>query len=229
MNAFTKFDLDWFINNHLDKKCLYYFRTHINEKEVLDIIDAFSTCIVKEDLASPENVIIACDFIKHYVMYNTISSVKITDDCFSSAGKHENSYILTKDDNGNIINHFAYNFHVRHIYQDFAKKEIEMNEHYTRCNYDIYVYKGGIITGDVYSFKNIRIYGELYDIPKIITIPASTLMFEKENGKIDTIFIVDHREPALAKVLNTYEMNHSVDTYIKNRKFSLRKYEKIKN
>lgn len=229
MDKFTYFDLDWFIDNHLDKKCLDYFRTNINKKEVLDIINEFTGAIVEEDLSSPVDVIVACDFIKHYVIYNTISSVNITNKCFSSTGKHAKSHILTKDEDGNIINHLAYNFHVRHVYQDFAAREIEINEGYTKCNFPIYVYKGGIITGDVYTFKNIKVCGELYDIPKMITIPASTLMFDKEDGKRDSIFIVDHREPALAKLLDTYEMNHSVDTYIKNRKFSLRKYEKIKN
>lgn len=226
---FTKFDLDWFIDNHLDKKCLDYFRTHIDKKEVLNAIDGFMDSVGIEDLQNPINIITACDFIKHYVIYNTISSVKISNDYFSSTGEHKSSYILTKDNDGNIINHIAYNFHVRHIYQDFAAREIEMNEGYTKCNFPIYVYKGGIITGDVYTFKNIKVYGELYDIPKIITIPASTLMFEKEDGKTDSIFIVDHREPALAKLLDTYEMNHFIDTDINNRKFSLRKYEKIKN
>lgn len=229
MNAFTNFDLDWYIDHHLDKKCFDYFRTNINKKEVLDIINEFIGAIVDEDLQNPVNVITACDFIKHYVLYNTISSVRITNDYFFSTGKHKDSHILTKDEDGNIINHIAYNFHVRHVYQDFAAREIEIREGYTKCNFPIYVYKGGIITGDVYTFKNIKVYGELYDVPKMITIPASNLMFEREDGKRDDIFIVDHREPALAKLLNTYEMNHYIDTDIKNRKFSLRKYEKIKN
>lgn len=229
MVPFTEFDLDWFINNHLDKKLFDYFRTHVNKKEVLDIVNEFTGAVVEEDLQNPINVILACDFVKHYVLYNTISSVKITNDCFSSTGKHEKSYILTKDNDGNIINNMAYNFHVRHIYEDYAFREIEIREGYTKCNFTIYVYKGGIVTGDAYRFKNIKVYGELYDIPKIITIPASILMFYKEDGVQDSIFIVDHREPALAKLLDTYEMNHFVDIDIKNRKFSLRKYEKIKN
>lgn len=229
MNTFTTFDLDWFIDNHLDKKCLDYFRTNINKKEVIDIINEFTGTIVDEDLQNPVNIITACDFIKHYVLYNTISSVNITNKFFFSTGKHRESDILTKDDNGNIINHRAYNFHVRHVYEDFAAREIEIRERYTKCNFPIYVYKGGIITGDVYTFKNIKVCGELYDVPKMITIPASTLMFDKEDGKRDSIFIVDHREPALAKLLDTYEMNHFIDTDISKRKFSLRKYEKIKN
>lgn len=225
---FTKFDLDWFINNHLDKKCLDYFRTNIDNKEVLDIIDIFSSAILEKDLKSPINVITACDFIKHYVLYNTISSVKITNDCFSSTGKHEKSNILTKDKYGNIINNVAYNFHIKHVYQDFATREIEINESYTKCNFPIYIYKGGIITGDVYTFKNIKVYGELYDVPKMITIHASCILYDTD-GKRNTIYIVDHREPALAKVLETYDMSYHIDEDIKNRRFSLRKYEKIKN
>ena len=228
MYTFTKFDLDWFIDNHLDKKCLDYFRTHINKKEVLDIINEFIGAVVEEDLQNPVNVILACDVIKHYVLYNTISSVKITNDYFFSTGKHKESNILTKDNDGNIINHIAYNFHVRHIYEDYALREIEIRESYTKCNFPIYVYKGGIITGDVYTFKNIKVYGELYDIPKIITIPATCILYDTD-GKRNTIYIVDHREPALAKVLETYDMSYHIDEDIKNRRFSLRKYEKIKS
>ena len=38
-----------------------------------------------------------------------------------------------------------------------------------------------------------------------------------------TIYIVDHREPALAKVLETYDMSYHIDEDIKNRKFIIRR------
>ena len=61
----------------------------------------------------------------------------------------------------------------------------------------------------------------------MITIPASCILYDTD-GKRNTIYIVDHREPALAKVLETYDMSYRIDEDIKNRRFSLRKYEKIK-
>ena len=225
---FTKFDIDWFLNHYFSVEGTNCNLKDIDKQKVLNIINGFESFVGEVDLASPTNAIFACEFIKHYVMYNTISGIKVTPDTFYSNGVHKSSYRLYKDKDGNIINSVAYNFYVKHTYEDYAHREINIYPFHSKCNFAIYVYKGGIITGEYYILNNIKYSGELYYTPKMITIPASCILYDTD-GKRNTIYIVDHREPALAKVLETYDMSYHIDENIKNRRFSLRKYEKIKS
>lgn len=224
----TSFDLDWFLNRYFSVEGTNCNLKNIDKQKVLDIINGFKSFVGETDLASPSNAILACEFIKHYVMYNTISSIKVTSDMFYSNGSHKSSYRLYRDKNGNIINTVAYNFYIKHTYEDYVNSEINFYPFYSKCNFAIYVYKGGIITGEYYTINNIKYTGELYDMPKMITIPASCILYDTD-GKRNIIYIVDHRESALAKVLETYDMSYHIDEDIKNRRFSLRKYKKIKN
>lgn len=224
---FTKFDIDWFLKHYFSVERTNCNLKDIDKQKVLDIINGFKSFVGEGDLASPSNAILACEFIKHYVMYNTISSIKVTPDTFYSNGSHKSSYRLYRNKDGNIINSVAYNFHVKHTYEDYAHRELAVHSSYSKCNLAIYVYKGGIITGEYYTINNIKYHGELYDIPKMITIPASCILYDTDDIR-HTIYIVDHREPALAKILETYDMSYHIDEDIKNRRFSLRKYEKIK-
>lgn len=225
---FTKFDIDWFLKHYFSVEGTNCNFKNIDKQKVLDIINGFESFVGEDDLASPSNVIFACEFIKHYAMYNTISSIKVTPDTFNTDGSHKSSYRLYKDKEGNINNLVAYNFYVKHTYEDYANREIDIYPLHSKCNFAIYIYKGGIITGEYYILNNIKYTGELYDMPKMITIPASCILYDT-NGKRNIIYIVDHREPALAKVLETYDMSYHIDEDIKNRRFSLRKYTKIKN
>ena len=224
----TSFDLDWFLNHYFSVEGTNCNLKNIDKQKVLNIINGLNSFVGEDDLASPSNAILACEFIKHYVMYNTISSIKVTPDMFYSNGSHKSSYRLYRDKNGNIINSVAYNFYVKHTYEDYAHREIDVYPFHSKCNFGIYVYKGGIVTGEFYVLNNIKYTGELYDMPKMITIPASCILYDTDDIR-HTIYIVDHREPALAKVLETYDMSYHIDEDIKNRRFSLRKYEKIKS
>ena len=225
---FTKFDIDWFLNHYFSVEGTNCNLKDIDKQKVLNIINGFKSFVGEDDLTSPSNAIFACEFIKHYVMYNTIPSIKVTPDIFNTDGSHKSSYRLYKDKDGNINNLVAYNFSVKHTYEDYTHREIDIYPFHTKCNFPIYIYKGGIITGEYYTLNNIKYTGELYDMPKMITIPASCILYDTDN-KRNFIYIVDHREPALAEVLKTYDMNYHIDEDIKNRRFSLRKYTKIKS
>ena len=96
-------------------------------------------------------------------------------------------------------------------------------------NDNIYISKGGIITGEYINDARLDYLDEIvnnYTIPKTISIPVSTIFVEKDDV-IKAYLVVDHREPTFKRLFSCYRMKVLMDENVKSLKLNLRNYEKI--
>lgn len=149
----------------------------------------------------------------------------------------ENSHIIAPyiiKSGGFIINTKAYKTINRTYYSHNDEKELNYGEAVTKYaksvkNDNIYISKGGVITGEYISDARIDYLDEIvnnYTIPKTITIPVSTIFVEKDDV-IKEYLVVDHREPTFNRLFSCYRMKVLMDENVKSLKLNLRNYEKI--
>lgn len=164
--------------------------------------------------------------------YNTTQPISLQNEDFRGNSHIIAPYIIK---NGSfIINTKAYSVMNRTYYSHNDKKELNYGEAIMKRfksvkNDNIYISKGGVITGEYISdarLDNLEEIINYYVIPKTITIPVSTIFVEKDNV-IKAYLVVDHREPTFKKLFSCYRMKVLMDENIKSLKLNLRNYEKI--
>ena len=149
----------------------------------------------------------------------------------------ENSHIIVPYivKNGDfIINTKAYKTINRTHYSHNDKRELTYGEGVMKSfksvkNDNIYISKGGVITGEYINDARLDYLDEIvnnYTIPKTISIPVSTIFVEKDNV-IKAYLVVDHREPTFKRLFSCYRMKVLMDENVKSLKLNLRNYEKI--
>lgn len=149
----------------------------------------------------------------------------------------ENSHIIAPYivKNGDfIINTKAYKTINRTYYSHNDKRELTYGEGIMKSfksvkNNNIYISKGGVITGEYINDARLDYLDEIvnnYNIPKTISIPVSTIFVEKDDA-IKAYIVVDHREPTFKRLFSCYRMKVLIDENVKSLKLNLRNYEKI--
>lgn len=135
---------------------------------------------------------------------------------------------IWKDNKGIIYNSRAYNIYVRAEYDHVNKIQRQRNPELIEESDRIYLSKGGVITGEY--IENCIIPKKVIDkkcftIQSIINIPVCKII---DNDLNKFIYVVDHREPRLKVLQEFYEVPICFDENVKNRKYNIRKYKKIK-
>lgn len=164
--------------------------------------------------------------------YNTTQPISLQNEDFKGNSHIIAPYIVK---NGSfIINTKAYKTINRTYYSHNDKKELTYGEGIMKRfksvkSDNIYISKGGVITGEYINYARLDNLEEIinyYIIPKTINIPVSTIFVEKDDT-IKAYLVVDHREPTFKKLFSCYRMKVLMDENIKQLKLNLRNYEKI--
>lgn len=131
-----------------------------------------------------------------------------------------------KECNSYIYNSNAYKITIRHHYDDVNKIEVAIpNITINKCP-QIFINKGGRVTGHFINLCRIRpeiVNKHNYTIQSIINIPASSIYTEE----FEYIYTVDHRESKLKILRDFYEVNDGFYDDIDNAKIDIRKYKKL--
>ena len=131
-----------------------------------------------------------------------------------------------KECNSYIYNSNAYKITIRHHYDDVNKIEVAIpNITINKCP-QIFINKGGRVTGHFINLCRIRpeiVDKHNYTIQSIINIPASSIYTEE----FEYIYTVDHREPKLKVLRDFYEVNDGFYDDVDNAKIDIRKYKKL--
>lgn len=195
-------------------------------KQLINVSKGFDDCIDKDMF----NHIIS--LLYETFEYYTTQPISLRSDEFKGISHIIAPYIIKSG--SFIVNTKAYKTITRTSYSHNDKKELTYGEsilkHFESVKNDnIYISKGGVITGEYISDARIDEYEEIldnYSIPKTITIPVSTIFVEKDNV-IKAYLIVDHKEPMLKKLFACYKMKVLMDEDVKQLKLNIRNYEKI--
>lgn len=161
-----------------------------------------------------------------------LSPLTLKDDEFvpwkSTDGYYDNSRYnyIRKDKNRIIYNDNAFNCYVRACYDHKQNAQIKIDNELLNKNHRIFISKGGVITGEYIEKCIIRqeiVDKHCFTIQSVLNIPVGKII----DGDLEILF-VDHREPKL-KVLNEfYDVPISIDGFIANTKYNIRKYKKLK-
>lgn len=243
MDLFTIKDNDTTLTRNLKRD----FESFVKSKEVSNEAsrkNIILTIALNISEVLPQNMTLdkfteAVELIKDTMLYKTTMPVVFKIEDFAGCIHRTLTYIHKID--GNIINDKAYDGKIRKYYNHLTKSEITFQEFVDECkntefNRDIhnpiYISKGGRITGEYFDYAYFDHYTKLVDkeikIPKIIDIPVS-LIYYVEHGIMFCFKVVDHREPTLKQLLNTYHVKMLINEKVKSMKFDIRDYEKISN
>lgn len=133
---------------------------------------------------------------------------------------------IWKDNKGIIYNSRAYNIYVRAEYDHVNKIQRQRNPELIEESDRIYLSKGGVITGEYIENciipKHI-VEKHYFTIQSIVNIPVSVIYNDDKY-----IYCVDHREPKLKILMHFYEVPIYVDDFVKQYKYNIRNYKKIK-
>lgn len=164
--------------------------------------------------------------------YCTTRPISLRNEDFKGISHIIAPYIVKNGDF--IINTKAYKTINRTHYSHNDKKELTYGEGIMKSfksvkNDNIYISKGGVITGEYINDARLDYLDEIvnnYTIPKTISIPVSTIFVEKDDV-IKAYLVVDHREPTFKRLFSCYRMEVLIDENVKLLKLNLRNYEKI--
>ena len=164
--------------------------------------------------------------------YCTTQPISLQNEDFKGISHIITPYIVKSGDF--IVNTKAYKTINRTHYSHNDKKELTYGEGIMKSfksvkNDNIYISKGGVITGEYINDARLDYLDEIvnnYTIPKTINIPVSTIFVEKDNV-IKAYLVVDHREPTFKRLFSCYRMKVLMDENVKSLKLNLRNYEKI--
>lgn len=205
------------------------------------------------DLLHVANAIDSCEFLYdeqiHQMfedltnVYNgyPLSPLKLDDEEFDLDGYNKRYHWLHRISDS-IINKNAYKVKIQHIYNDDTKTEIlDLPEQFNNFDVDLqpnlYINKGGVITGDIIlkpCIKDAYIKSHKYTIKKPIEIPVSIIFTTKDPitgetlKKPDGYCVVDHRHPTLNELMTEYSVTTGISEAVKNLKLNIRNYKKLK-
>lgn len=219
-----KRDYELVISNNKNKE----YKEIIDDiyKQLINVSKGFDNNVNKDMF---KNII---NLLSETYEYNTTQPISLQDEDFKG-----NTHIITPyivKSGSFIINTKAYKTTNRTYYSHNDKKELNYGEavmkHFKSVKNDnIYISKGGVITGEYINDAKIDELEEVlnnYIIPKTIVIPVSTIFVEKDDN-IKSYLVVDHREPMFKKLFVNYKMKVLMDENVKQLKLNLRNYEKI--
>lgn len=135
------------------------------------------------------------------------------------------SHIIKTNDN-KIYNRNAYKITVKSHYSHPNNSQIEFTNYQVVENPKIYLSKGGVITGEYIKHCEIRqdiVEKHCFTIQSIPNIPTDCIYDNKNH-----IYVVDHRCPKLKALMEFYNVPIGFDIDIKNKKYNLRNYTKLK-
>lgn len=159
-----------------------------------------------------------------------LSALTLNDDEFDNHLKsfkiNKRYGAIWKDNKGIIYNSRAYNIYVRAEYDHINKIQRKRNPELIEESDIIYLSKGGVITGEYINTciipKHI-VEKHCFTIQSIVNIPVAVIYNDN-----DYIYCVDHREPKLKSLMDFYEIPIYIDNSIKQYKYNIRNYKKIK-
>lgn len=195
-------------------------------KQLINVSKGFDSNIDKDMF---KNII---NLLYETYEYCTTRPISLRNEDFKGISHIIAPYIVKSGDF--IVNTKAYKTINRTHYSHNDKRELTYGEGIMKNfksvkNNNIYISKGGVITGEYISdarLDNLEEIINYYIIPKTITIPVSTIFVEKDNV-IKEYLVVDHREPTFKKLFSCYRMEVLIDENVKSLKLNLRNYEKI--
>lgn len=219
-----KRDYELVISNNKNKE----YKEIIDDiyKQLINVSKGFDNNVNKDMF---KNII---NLLSETYEYNTTQPISLQDEDFKGNTHIIAPYIVKSG--SFIINTKAYKTINRTYYSHNDKKELTYGEgimnHFNGVKNDnIYISKGGVITGEYISDARIDELEEVlnnYIIPKTIVIPVSTIFVKKDNN-IKAYLVVDHREPMFKKLFVDYRIKVLMDENVKQLKLNLRNYEKI--
>lgn len=237
-----------FVNNANDKGLSILLKREANI--VLASLDKYSfeykfkkehfqtaISVIKEiELKDPQNsydIAFIIDTINRIWKIGLLAPLTLKDDEFSANAdsngyKHNIRYhYIYKDTNLNdaICNDNAFNIYARTAYNHRERQQIKFNTEPIRCNGNIYISKGGVVTGEYIKKCIIRqdvVDKHIFTIQSIVKLPVCAI-FDDSN----CIFIVDHREPKLKVLKQFYEIPIYKDDNIADKHYDIRKYDKL--
>lgn len=200
-------------------------------KALCDIIKAGNDSEARSGFAFLQNIVQTYDRIINKI---PLSPIDIIFDNFiknedTGIYYHNRTHNLIWDNTKSIKNRFAiinnnaYHLHIRKQF-DFIKNEVE-DTSIENNQYKIYISKGGVITGEY--IENVYIKPEEYNnknyiVKNYIIIPVASVHFYNNRREAKNIYIVDHREPELKRLIEQYDVNILIDEEIVKLKLNVR-------
>ena len=132
--------------------------------------------------------------------------------------------IKSVESNYAVINNNAYHLNIRKQF-DFIKNKVTNDLSIETRQIKIYISKGGVITGEY--IENVYIKPEEYNnkdyvVKNYITIPVASVYFYNDKKEVKNIYIVDHREPELKKLIEQYDVKILINEEIVKLKLNVR-------
>lgn len=242
-------DLDIFKPNDGDGDFLAYIKrealAHINTFNIKEHkmywYDYYKALIelIKVNINSPYknsyNFIDTIIRYKDYYKYETpITEINISEDDFeisksNKIGHHKRSFNIIGNcaydlfEEKSIWNNNSYILQIRKQF-DFTKREVNEKE-YIEEQQPIFISKGGVINGDYIEYTYFR--KKDYNNGKLsvklpIKIPVAEVFFNNKDDKTEFIYVVDHREPTLKELIETYNCEIENNKEIASYKLNLR-------
>lgn len=209
--------------NENDAKYKYMYYRY---KECIDIMRAIERTEPQRD----EDVDFILNTINTIWNKGVLSPLTLNDDEFAAPNEmgvcHNIRYNHICKFKGKIYNSNAFKCTIRAQYNHENKVQIPISFDTYSQNPMIFLSKGGVITGEYIDTCFIRpdiIEKHCYTIQSIVNIPACVI-----ESKEATILAVDHREPKLKALMGFYDCPISVSDTVKELKFNIRNYKKLK-
>lgn len=195
--------------------------------------------LIKASINNPyENSYNFIDNIIHYKDYYKyeipISTINISEDDFrvskiNGFGYHKRCACITWNTHYNLNEEKVLKYAKAFIIQerkefDFINKKVNEKD-YIQIQQPIFISKGGIINGDYIESTYFRKkdYNDGRLLVKLpIKIPVANVIFNDKNNETEYIYVVDHREPALKELMETYNCEIENNEEIASYKLNLR-------
>lgn len=230
MNIFDCKEDDIEILKHIKREAALYAASPNANKNFVDnlknLIKIFND--YKEDGYKLIDVIETYNYIKENVNLTPLT-LKRGEFSPNPVGEYiiniRNKYIVIKDNIYYRLNPFILDIKKAYYYND--DKQIEVPEKNISIYNKIYIYKGGVITGEY--IKDHMLLDEVveqhsYIVPEKLYIPAS-IIYIKDNNPI---IIIENREPKFKELKQLYKVPIYMNYEMKDKHIDIRKYKKIK-
>lgn len=198
------------------------FTSEVTEVDLDALYSAYRTII------SADNPEVILNYINSFDDLGILSPLTLNEDEFKIGdidwiNKRYSDVIMNHDD---IEYKQAWKPYVKHYYDVTTNREIDWLGRAIDVSYfypvKLYISRGGSVNGE--HISNVYLKKHIVDrhsfIPfEPIQIPCSMII----KTSVEDYFVVDHREPALKRLKNLYDINVTIDNF----KCDIRKFEKL--
>lgn len=150
--------------------------------------------------------------------------ISLTDDNFIGKNylynKHKLAPYIILNIDKSISNINAYHINIKKSF-DFINRSTLNDSEYIPNQLPIFISKGGVINGDYIFHTYIKSIDNIL-VPLPITIPVVKVNIKDKSNELNRIYVVDHREPLLKQLLETYNVPILNNKDIKELKINLR-------